>query len=196
MSHKKGKKVAKKVKEPQPKSMNELYPVRSLFQVEADQFKALTTLSNNRAAILKDIMDKEAGVKQMRELSKKIKKGDIKGPFLQPILPNILAPFTDTKTVAMKIDEQIKMVQTTVDIAKGQIPHRYEEYVDSLINFRDRLSEIIGSAKRSNIAAQRLGADTEKEKIIFEKSFDDYQKKIATKKKTTKCSCKSCQNKC
>lgn len=194
MSHKKGKKIANKVKEPKPKSMDELYPVRSLYQTEANQFKALTELSNTRAAVLKDIIDKEAGIVQMRDLSKKIKKGDIKGPFMQPILPNVLAPFTDTKVVAKKIDAQIGVIQTTVDIAKGQIPHRYEEYVDSLINFRDRLSEIIGDAKRSNIAAQRLGADSEKEKIIFEKSFDDYQK--ATKKKITKCECKSCQNKC
>lgn len=179
MSHKKGKKVAKKVKEPQPRSMEELYPVRSLYQGEADQFKALTALSNNRAAVLKDIIDKEAGIGQMRELSRKIKKGDIKGPFMQPILPNILAPFSDTKTFAKKIDENIGMIETAVGIAKGQIPHRYEEYVDGLINFRDRLNEIIGDAKRSNIASQRLGADETKEKVVFEKSFEDFQDKIA-----------------
>ena len=62
MSHKKGKKVVKKVKEPTPKSMEQLYPVRSLFQSEADQFKALVALSGNRAAILKDIEDKETGM--------------------------------------------------------------------------------------------------------------------------------------
>lgn len=193
MSHKKGKKIAKKVKEPKPKSMDELYPVRSLYQTEADQFKALTTLSNNRAAVLKDIIDKEAGIVQLRDLSKKIKKGDIKGPFMQPILPNLLAPFTDTKAVAIKIDEQIKVVQTTVDLAKGQISHRYEEYVDSLINYRDRLTEIIGDAKRSNIAVDRLGANKANEKVVFEKSFEDFEKK--TEKKSGKCECKSCQHK-
>lgn len=189
MSHKRSKKVAKKkankVKEPKPKSMDELYPVRSLFQTEADQFKALTVLSSNRAAIIKDIEDKETGMRQMRALSKQLRHGDIKGPLMQQILPGVFAQFPDTKKAATKIDEQIKIVQTAVDIAKGQISHRYEEYVDALINYRDRFSEIIGDAKRSNIAVQRLGAKEKDEKVVFEKTFDDFEKNA--------CKCKSCK---
>jgi len=186
MSHKKGKKAAKKVKQPAPRPMSELYPVRSLFQAEADQFKALTVLSSNRAAILKDIEDKETGIQQMRALSKKLKKGEIKGPLMQQILPGVFAQFPDTKKAASKVDNQIGIVQTTVDLAKGQISHRYEEYVDALINFRDRLNEIIGDTQRSNIATQRLGAAAAKEKLVFEKSFDDFEKNA--------CGCKSCRN--
>jgi len=187
MAHKKGKKAVKKVKEPIPKSLEELYPVRSLFQTEADQFKALTTLSNNRAAILKDIKDKEMGILQIKLTSEKLKKGDIKGPLMQQILPGVFAQFPDTKKAAKKVDEQVVIVQNAVDIAKGQIGHRYEEYVDSLINFRDRLNEIIGDTKRSNIAAHRLGANAGKEKIIFEKSFEDF-------KKESTCKYKSCES--
>lgn len=197
MSHKKGKKAVKKAKQPKQRSMEELYPVRSLYQAEADQFKALTVLSSNRAAILKDIDDKETGMQQMRALSKKLRKGEIKGPLMQQILPGVFAQFPDTKKAATKINEQIKVVQTTVDIAKGQMPHRYEEYVDGLINFRDRLNEVIGDTKRSNVAVQRLGADPKKEKIVFEKRFEDFEKKLTKKVSSGVCdgTCKSTKNK-
>jgi len=190
MSHKKGKKIVKKVKQPTPRPMSELYPVRSLLQTEADQFKALVGLSGNRAAIIKDIEDKEKGIKQMRLLSKKLSKGEIKGPLMQQILPGVFAQFPDTKKAAGKINEQIAVIQTTVDIAKGQIPHRYEEYVDSLINFRDRLNEIIGDTQRSNVAAQQV--KPKDKKIVFEKSFEDFEKKASKCKGA--CKCKSCQS--
>lgn len=179
MSHKKGKKIAKKVKQPAQRPMSELYPVRSLYQTEADQFKMLVELSGNRAKIVKDIEDKETGIIQMRILSKKLAKGDIKGPLMQQILPGVFAQFPDTKKAAARITEQIGVIQTTVDIAKGQIPHRYEEYVDGLIIFRDRLNEIIGDSQRSNVTAQRLGAKPEDEKVVFEKSFEDFEKKAS-----------------
>jgi hypothetical protein len=186
MAHKKGKKVIKKKAVLQKPTLEQLCPVQPLQQINVEQFKLVAQLSDICAAVIKDISEKEQVIIQMGVLAKKLSKGEIKGPLMQQIMPGVFAPYHDLKDAAKKVLKQRDSVQLTVDIARGQLPHRHTEYVDALILFRNKINETIGDAKSSDIAMQRVGVNPKEEKVIFERSFEDFQKKEQKSSKSKK----------
>lgn len=186
MAHKKSKKVVKKIKAPKKPTMQELCPVKPLTQKEGDMFKLSVNLGNAYKAVMDDISQKELAISQMKSIGKQIKDGDIKGPLMQQIAPGVYGQFHDMKDTVKKINLQINQVELTIKIAMGQLPHRHDEYVDSLILFRDKLTEKIGDAKLSAISDRRAVVGKGKETALFEQSFEDFK---------NKCSCKDCADK-
>lgn len=180
MAHKKNKKVVKKVatkpKAPREPTLQEMCPVRMVMQSDVDSFKLVTNLSNACSAVVDDISKKELAIKQMQTIADKINDGIIKPPLMQQIAPGVFGQFHNMKDTLKQIKSQVDQVELTVKIAKGQLPHRHDEYVDALILFRNKLNAIIGDAKVSSIAEQRSSITKGDEKILFEQSFEDFQK--------------------
>lgn len=185
MSHKKGKKIVKKQIIPKQPTLEQLCPVAPLSQAIADQFKLVADLSNARGAVAKDISDKEMAIKQLNDAAIRIGNGNKKGPLMQQILPGLYDPLYDRKEAVKRIRANQSSLKLVINIARGQLPHRYDEYVDALILFRNKLNEVIGDAKLSDVASHRSGTKPAEEKVIFEKSFDDFVEK-ETKKEPKK----------
>lgn len=157
-----------------------IYKVAPLTNFELEQFKELLKLSNSAAAVMKDISEKEVTVIKMREIVRRMRTKEIKPPLLQEILPKTYAHYDDMGTAIKMINQQIKMTEDAIQFGKGQLGHRYEEYVDAMIRMKDRLVKLIGDATIKRISPHRIGAKTDaKETEVFEQGFEDFIKKVA-----------------
>lgn len=196
MARKRQKKDKKKkeIKEPKLDTPNltdlkKMFPVNPLSTFEGNQFKELAQLSNTAAAMMKDVNEKEIMAFRLRAMAKKIKSGEIKPPLLQEVLPKLYAQYTDMDKAHQIISENAKSLDNTAQFALGQLGHRYEEYVDALIRFRNRLNGFIGEAKLKTVSHHRTDKESDtKQGEIFDKGFEDFAvKEVEKKEKKAEC---------
>jgi len=180
MAKGKRKRVVKPVVEKKPvqeivvkeKTIYEEFPVTTLNQNDASLLKEIFELSNNVAALIKDYAEKVIIVKQMRLSAKSIL--DEKQPLMIQVAKNLFKTEKDYKKLSKSIKDQANIVEKQLILVKGQIAHRYEDYVSALIRHNRYIETIVKDAELKSITGHRPDKETkEEEKVLFEKEFDD-----------------------
>jgi len=180
MAKGKRKRVVKPVVEKKPvqepvvkeKTIYEEFPVTTLNQNDASLLKEIFELSNNVAALIKDYAEKVIIVKQMRLSAKSIL--DEKQPLMIQVAKNLFKTEKDYKKLSKSIKDQANIVEKQLILVKGQIAHRYEDYVSALIRHNRYIETIVKDAELKSITGHRPDVETqEEEKVLFEKEFDD-----------------------
>lgn len=152
-------------------SIYDMFPARTLNQDDGNRMKELFTLSNNVSALIRDYAEKEITVKKMKEAAKRIEKE--KQPLMVQVANNLFKTETNYKKLADSIKKQAEQLEKSLVIIKGQISHRYEDYVSVLIRQKRLLENIINNAQLKSITGHRSDAKTKaQEEKIFEKEFD------------------------
>ena len=166
------KSVVKKPIVKKEKTIYELFPARTLTQDDANRIKELFTLSNNVSALIRDYAEKEIAVKKMRDAAKTIEQE--RQPLIRQIASNLFKTESNYKKLADEIRKQAKQLENALQLVKGQISHRYEDYVSLLIRQNRLLEVIVNNAQLKSITGHRHGdAQTKKEEeVIFEKDFE------------------------
>jgi hypothetical protein len=154
------------------KSIYEMFPVRTLDQTDANRMKEIFTLSNNVAGLVKDYAEKEIQVKKMRKSAKELEKE--KEPIMIAIAQNVFKMEKDYSGMAKKIRQQANDIEKSLSLVRGQIEHRYEDYVSSLIRQKRFIEGLLKKAELKSITGQsKTDPKTKKEEeILFEKEFD------------------------
>jgi len=180
MAKGKRKRVVKPVVEKKPvqeivvkeKTIYEEFPVTTLNQNDASLLKEIFELSNNVAALIKDYAEKVIIVKQMRLSAKSIL--DEKQPLMIQVAKNLFKTEKDYKKLSKSIKDQANIVEKQLILVKGQIAHRYEDYVSALIRHNRYIETIVKDAELKSITGHRPDKETkEEEKVLFKKEFDD-----------------------
>jgi len=152
-------------------SIYEMFPARTLTQDDGNRMKELFTLSNNVSALIRDYAEKEITVKKMKEAAKRIEKE--KQPLMVQVANNLFKTETNYKELADNIRKQAEQLEKSLVIVKGQISHRYEDYLSVLIRQKRALENIINNAQLRAITGHRSDQKTKvQEEKIFEKEFD------------------------
>lgn len=152
-------------------SIYDMFPARTLNQDDGNRMKELFTLSNNVSALIRDYAEKEITVKKMKEAAKRIENE--KQPLMVQVANNLFKTETNYKKLADSIKKQAEQLEKSLVIIKGQISHRYEDYVSVLIRQKRLLENIINNAQLKSITGHRSDAKTKaQEEKIFEKEFD------------------------
>jgi outer membrane protein OmpA-like peptidoglycan-associated protein len=158
-------------KEEKPKTIYDMFPARTLNQDDANKMKEIFVLSNNLSALIKDYAETDITIKSMRELAKEIETD--KEPVMLKVSKNLYKSKRDYKKVAKQIRDQANALEKSLTIKRGQIEHRYEDYVSSLIIHKRMVEGVIQSAKLKSITGHFSDEKTKKEEeILFEKDFD------------------------
>ena len=154
------------------KTIYEEFPVTTLNQNDASLLKEIFELSNNVAALIKDYAEKVIIVKQMRLSAKSIL--DEKQPLMIQVAKNLFKTEKDYKKLSKSIKDQANIVEKQLILVKGQIAHRYEDYVSALIRHNRYIETIVKDAELKSITGHRPDKETkEEEKVLFKKEFDD-----------------------
>ena len=90
------------------------------------------------------------------------------------VSPNVFIPMRDMEKAATNIKKEVALIEKENVLTRGQIEHRYEEYIDSLIRFKRILTALIGDKELTTLSGHRTNDEkTKKEaQIIFQKEFD------------------------
>ena len=185
--------------------------VMPLMESEGQFFQELVTASNRYTALLKQEAQYKFIVERLESDRKKIQIGEIKLPILMTLIPKLMSyQENDKKKVLAVFDEQIKSYNTNLLSLKGQLAHRYEDYMESAARNKEFLAIRFKSAKAKSIVPLRDIGEKDEE-VLFEAEFKDLVKnpekqcklKAAKKeaikrnlarKKKCACECDSCSN--
>ena len=201
-----------KVKKAEPrKTIYQDFPIRPLNTDDSMQVKDMFALSNNFAALVKQFADTDMQIRASKQFTTELKSKKIKGPLMIRASPNVFIPMRDMDKAAENIKKEVGLLEKENTLKRGQIEHRYEEYVDSIIRLKRLLTAMIGDKELTTLSGHRTeDAKSEEEaKVIFKKEFDEMSKiemqklpeevkeAIAKDKaeKKTACQCKSCKHK-
>jgi hypothetical protein len=194
------------------------FPIRPLNNNDSAMVKDMFSLSNNFAALMKKFADTELQVRASNKFVGELKAKKIKGPLMIRASPNVFIPMHDMTKASENINKEVALIEKENTLTRGQIEHRYEEYIDSLIRFKRILTALIGDKELTTLSGYRANdaKSLEESQIIFQKEFekmsDEELKKLPNevkdviakdkaKKKTCTCKdgaceCESCkQNK-
>lgn len=150
----------------------EKYPVKTLSQDDANHMKEIFEMSNNVSALIRDYATKDITITSMRKTAKEIEKQ--KEPLMIQVAKNVYKTERDYKKLAKSIRDQANKIEKQLVLLDGQIAHRYEDYVASLIRHKRFVENVIKSAKIKTITGHRSDNKTKKdEEIVFEKEFED-----------------------
>jgi len=153
------------------KTIYDEFPARTLSQDDANKMKEIFTLSNNVSALIRDFAEKTITVKNMRIMADKIEKK--KKPLQIQVAKNMFMTEDDYRTVVNDIRIQANTLEKSLILIHGQIEHRYDDYVSTLVRFDSFINTIINGAKNRAITGHRsTGEVKEQEEILFEKEFD------------------------
>lgn len=163
------------------KSIYEMFPARTLSQQDANKMKELFTMSNNVSALIRDYAEKELAVLALREEAKNIKKD--RKPLMLQIAKGVFRTENDYNKLSNKFSKQADELEKSMKIVKGQIAHRYEDYVSMLIHLNKYIEQILNNAELKSITGYRTKNKevTKKEEMLFEKEFEkvtDDEKKL------------------
>ena len=150
------------------------FPARTLNQDDANHMKEIFTLSNNVAALIRDYAEKQIAVKHMRNMADKLEQE--KQPIIVQVAKNMFKTELDYRTVAKDIRKQAEDIEKSLVLIHGQIEHRYEDYVSTLIRHNRFIETVINTATNVKITRHRSDGKTkaEEEKLIeseFEKEL-------------------------
>lgn len=167
-------------KPPAYNELDKLFPVRCMMNSDVAMAKDIFAMSNTLAGLKKKYADTALQVRFSKKFVKQLKEGEIKGPLMLRVSPTLFVPMQDMKKAIKSIESECEMLEETNKLSKGQLQHRYEDYVDTLIRFERHLKKLIGNLKISTISGHRPGKDVEtakEEEIIYEKVLNDEMKK-------------------
>lgn len=158
------------------KTIYEMFPARTLSQDDAVRMKEIFTLSNNVSALIRDYAEKDILIPNMRKMAESILKD--KQPLTVQIAKNMFRTENDYEKVAKEILKQADSVEKSLGLLKGQIEHRYEDYLSTVVRLKRFLEVVIGKEENKVITGHRAGkvkdtATLAEEEVIFEKNFDD-----------------------
>lgn len=187
------------------------FPIRPLNNNDSAMVKDMFSLSNNFAALMKKYSDTELQSKASKKFIIEIKEKKVRGPLMIRASPNVFIPMHDMAKASENISKEVVLIEKENILTRGQIEHRYEEYIDSLIRFKRILTALIGDKELTTLSGHRSGnpKSVEESKIIFQKEFEkmseiELQKmpeevkeaiaKDKAKKKEGKCECASCKS--
>jgi len=161
-------------KEVPQRSIYQDFPIRPLNNNDSAMVKDMFSLSNNFAALMKKYADVALQVKASNQFVGELKAKKIKGPLMIRASPNVFIPMRDMEKAATNIKKEVALIEKENVLTRGQIEHRYEEYIDSLIRFKRILTALIGDKELTTLSGHRTNDEkTEKEaQIIFQKEFD------------------------
>jgi len=168
------------------------YPVRTVNNSDVNRIKEMVTLSNNVASLLKQCIDTDMSIDKGGDVAKQMLTGKIKGPAMQKITSNLYLPLENMKDVATKIKDEVGLLVEANKISRKQLSQRYDEYVDSLINLRTMIDQLLVHAPKKDLSKIRGDRSAiksgETEQFLFEKEIDkltsedkDYIKSIKSK---------------
>jgi hypothetical protein len=151
------------------------FPIRPLNTNDSNQVKEVFALSNNFAALMKKFSDTDLQIRASEQFSAELKSKKIKGPLMIRASPNVFIPMRDMEKAATNIKSEIVLLEKQNALTRGQIEHRYEEYVDSLIRLKHVLTLLVGDKETTTLSGHRIkNANYDKEtKAIFKKEFDE-----------------------
>ena len=168
-----------KVKKTEPqKTIYQDFPIRPLNTNDSNQVKDMFALSNNFAALVKQFADTEMQVKASKQFTSELKSKKIKGPLMIRASPNVFIPMRDMEKAAQNIKKEVALLEKENTLKRGQIEHRYEEYVDSIIRLKRLLTKLIGDKELTTLSGHRAhdAKSDEETKVIFKKEFDEMSK--------------------
>jgi hypothetical protein len=154
------------------------FPVRTLSQDDANRMKEIFTLSNNVSALIRDYAEKAIAIKHMRNMAKQIVTEH--QPLMVQVAKNMYKTEKNYETVSKDILKQAEEIEKSLILIHGQIEHRYDDYVSTLIRHKQFIESVILSAENKVITGHRGGAMNEQEEKILETEFE---KELETTKK-------------
>jgi len=161
------KKIQKQVAKVEPR------PVMPLMESEGKFFQELVNASNRYTGLLKQEAQYKYVVKKLQEDRKKIQQGEIELPILMTLIPKVMSYYENDKKKVLKIfDEQIESYTTNLLSLKGQLEHRYEDYLESAARNKEFLQIRFKDAKAKNIVPLRDIGEKDEESL-FEAEFKD-----------------------
>jgi len=168
----------KRVIKKKQKVLVEVKPVQvpPLMDFEGQIFQELVNASNRYTGLLKQKAQYEYIIKKLEGDRKKIQQGEIKLPILLTLIPKLMSyQETDKKKVLKIFDEQIAAYNTNLLSLKGQLEHRYEDYMESAARNKEFLNIRFKDAKAKNIVPLRDIGEKDEE-VLFEAEFKDLLK--------------------
>jgi hypothetical protein len=147
--------------------------VPPLMESEGRFFQELVNASNRYTNLLKQEAQYKFVAKKLETDRKKIQQGEIKLPILMTLIPKIMSYQESDKKKVLKIfDEQIAAYNTNILSLKGQLEHRYEDYMESAARNKEFLDIRFKSAKAKNIVSLRDVGEKDEE-VLFQAQFND-----------------------
>lgn len=150
--------------------------VNPLMASEGQFFQELVNASNRYTDLIKQEAQYKFIVARLETDRKKIQKEEIKLPIMMTLIPKLMSyQEHDKKKVLAVFDEQIIAYNTNLISLKGQIEHRYEDYLESAARNKEFLNTRFKDAKAKNIVPLRDIGEKDEE-VLFEAQFKDLVK--------------------
>ena len=168
----------KRVVKKKQKAPVEIKPVTvlPLMESEGKFFQELVNASNRYTGLLKQEAQYKFIVKKLETDRKKIQQGEIKLPMLMTLIPKLMSYYEHDKKKVLKIfDEQIAAYNANLLSLKGQIEHRYEDFMESAARNKEFLNIRFKGAKAKNIVPLRDIGEKDEE-VLFEAEYKDLLK--------------------
>lgn len=150
--------------------------INPLMASEGQFFQELVNASNRYTDLMKQEAQYKFIIKRLETDRKKIQKEVIKLPITMTLIPKLMSyQEHDKKKVLAVFDEQIKSYNTNLLSLKGQMEHRYEDYLESAARNKEFLNIRFKNAKAKNIVPLRDIGEKDEE-VLFEAQFSDLVK--------------------
>jgi len=160
------------------KTIYDDFPVRTLSQDDANRMKEIFTLSNNVSGLIRDYAEKQIAVKHMRNMAKQIV--DEHQPLMVQVAKNMFKTERNYDTISKDILKQADEIEKSLMLIHGQIEHRYEDYVSTLIRHKKFIEGVIASAENKVVTGHRdVGLVAQEEKLVEE----EFEKELVVDKK-------------
>lgn len=184
-----------------------------LMTQEGQFFQELVNASNRYADLMKQEAQYKFIITRLEMDRKKIQHEEIHLPVQLTLIPNLMTyQEHDKKKVLAIFDEQIKSYNSNIQTLKGQMEHRYEDYLEYAARNKEFLSKRFQNVKAKSIVPLRDVGEKDEE-VLFEAEFKDLKdsaekkeqlkaaqkeaiKRNVARKKKTVCKCKSCTGNC
>jgi len=165
--------IKKKQKVPTEVKPQRILP---LMTEEGQFFQELVNASNRYTDAMKQEVQYKFIVKKLTEDKNKIQHGDVKLPVTLVLIPNLMSYQEDDKQKILKIfDDQIKSYNTNLLTLKGQIEHRYEDFMESAARNKEFLNKRFRNVVAKSIVPLRDIGEKDEE-VLFEAEFGDLLK--------------------
>jgi len=150
--------------------------VMPLMESEGRFFQELVNASNRYTDLMKQEAQYKFIVKKLETDRKKIQTGETPLPITMTLIPKLMSYQENDKKKILKIfDEQITAYNTNLLSLKGQLEHRYEDYMESAARNKEFLNIRFKDAKAKNIVPLRDIGEKDEE-VLFEAEFGDLLK--------------------
>lgn len=172
--------MAKKrvIKKKQKTPVKEVEPVKilPLMTEEGQFFQELVDASNRLAGLMKQVTQYKFIIKRLETDRKRVQQEEVKLPMLMTMIPNLMFYWEHDKKKILKIfDDQIKSYNINILTLKGQIDHRYEDYLESAARNKEFLNIRFKNAVAKSIVPLRDIGEKDEE-LLFEAEFKDLVK--------------------